>query len=463
MDKQRIFVHCVSPVYRRQFNLCVARALDLKEEGHDVALTYCDESSGTCSANLAGNPLTCASCKHSTVQAINGVGLTAIPIHAEAKHEPDLQPTNLEAKKVLATAVNSNLVTQLRMLPSEIKRTSVCRAIKRRYYRSVTRLHQDYRKLLWKLKPNRIEVLNGRHGCSKFPLLAANEFEIPFNALEYTLRKLPIVFKGHLPHDRIAFQNRLKTLPADLAIGEKYYSGRRNATFNKFAKQHLIFEPDPRASKFQSKVTFFLSSQDECASLGPEWKTIFSNDAEVVRQACERFPDKFFCVRFHPHQAGMPGDVAEPYRSFEHYPNLKIYLPDSKINTYELVSWSDCVVTFASTVAIEACWMEKPAIQLGPSFYDQLDISYTPSTVEEFFDLLRQDHLKPGNRENAARFAYFELEDFDEIRHLEINGRRNRVRGMKPRLRIGTALSKRANNLTREAIKTYRRFASKST
>jgi hypothetical protein len=458
MNPERILVHSVSPIYRRQFNLCVARALDLQEEGHEVAVSYCDEKSGTCSANLIGSPLACLSCRRAARQSIQSAGLAALPIHRES-NAPIVVAASLETKKELATAVFSNLVTQLRMMPGEINRTAACRLIKRRYFHTAMGLLRAYDKLVSRWKPDRIEVLNGRHACSKYALTVAAQRNIPFNVLEYTLRKLPIVFKGHLPHDRVAFQDRLKALPADEAVAEQYYSGRRSAVYNKFAKQHLRFDPDPKASRYKSRVTFFLSSQDECASLGPQWRNPFPDEATVVRAACERFPDTFFSVRFHPHQAGMPGDVVKPFAPLAHCENLQIYRPESKVNTYELVQWSDCVVTFASTVAIEACWMGKPAIQLGPSFYDRLGISYTPATMDAFLELLSRDTLEPGNRANAARFAYFELHDSDEIRHLEIEGRRNRIRGCKPRLWLGARFSKQVNNLARDLIKTYHRIA----
>ncbi|MEO1984676.1 MAG: hypothetical protein ABGZ24_29520, partial [Fuerstiella sp.] len=71
---------------------------------------------------------------------------------------------------------------------------------------------------------------------------------------------------------------------------------------------------------------------------------------------------------------------------------------------------------------VEACWMGKPAIMLGPSFFDQLDISYNPSTSVEFLRLLGQD-LAPKDPQNAARVASFEVFDFDPMRYVGHNGK----------------------------------------
>jgi len=228
---------------------------------------------------------------------------------------------------------------------------------------------------------------------------------------------------------------------------------RRSAAFNRFAKQHQTFEPDPRSEVYNRKITFFLSSQDECAALGRQWQSTFPPDVEVIRQACLRYPDVFFCVRFHPHQAKMPGDVESPFESLQDLDNLCIYGPHSVINTYELIDWSDCVVTFASTVGVESCWVGKPVIQLGPSFFDQLGVANTPATMDEFLTLLGDDSLPSGDRDNAARYAYFDVSDCDTIRHLDCDNGRNRVIGMRPKLRLGTRVSKRVNSLTRGILK----------
>ncbi len=469
MDSDRILLHCVSPIYRRQFNLVVGRAMDLQQDGNEVAVTYCDARAGVCSANLMGNPLACGSCRRSAKRLIEASGLKAIPLRpAGESAEPsrDVIPLNgptasgrRSVRRELLTAVNSNLITQLRMLGSELNQVSLSRLIKRRYFQTSCWLYETYLKVIDEFRPDRIEVVNGRHACSRFPLLAAANRGKAYNVLEYTVRKLPIVFRGHLPHERSAFQTRIKQLPVDWQIAEEYYQGRQSTRYNPFAKNLLDFAPEAEANNYERKVSFFLSSQDECASLGPEWRSPFADYASVIDKACRRFPQYYFCVRFHPHQANMPGDVESPFAEVEKLPNVKIYYPSSTINTYELVAWSDCIVTFGSTVAIEACWMGKPAIQLGPSFYDELDISYTPRTLDECFAVLEQPELQVGNRENAARFAYFELHDHDPIRHLEIANGRNRVLGMKGRVGLGTRLSKQVNGLTRQIIKTYYRLA----
>jgi len=453
MKSDRILVHTVSPIRRRQFNLAVARALDLQEDGHEVSVTYCDQKAGTCSANLVGNPVTCFFCRRSARRSIEDIGLQAIPVPSEPESVVEENPPSSAVCRALVTAVNSNLITQLRLLPVDLKKFFFVRHIKRRYFSTAISLYRSYTKLIQKIQPDRIELINGRHACSRFALLVANEHEVGYNVLEYTFRKLPIIFTGHIPHDRIAFQERVKSLPADEAVGEKYYSNRKSSAYNRFAKAHQSFDPEAMPDDCQYKVSFFLSSQDECASLGPEWRSSFPEDVAVIGEACRRFPEYFFCVRFHPHQAQMPGDVQSPFQTLGHFKNLKIYPPDSLVNTYDLVEWSDRIVTFGSTISIEACWMGKVAIQLGPSFYDNLNISYTPDSMEAFLDLLARRDLQPGDRTNAARFAYFSLFEHDEIRHLEIQGRRNRVRGMTRNRRIGNAISKQVNNMTCNVIK----------
>ena len=66
--------------------------------------------------------------------------------------------------------------------------------------------------------------------------------------------------------------------------------------------------------------------------------------------------------------------------------------------------------------------MGKPVILLGPSFYDQLDVAYTPEHLAEAHRLLRSD-LPPKGAGNAARAANYFLKGYDQVAFLGHNGR----------------------------------------
>ncbi|MGB0740567.1 MAG: hypothetical protein ACPGXX_10890, partial [Planctomycetaceae bacterium] len=119
---------------------------------------------------------------------------------------------------------------------------------------------------------------------------------------------------------------------------------------------------------------------------------------------------------------------------------------------YALIEWADTVVTFGSTVTIEACWMGRPAIMLGPSFYDALDIAYTPGSMEETHQLLRSK-LSPKDRTNCARWATFVETDWDDLPRLHHNGRTFVSDGFDAALPAAARLAKLSDNLFYRIVK----------
>ncbi len=277
--------------------------------------------------------------------------------------------------------------------------------------------------------------------------------------MEITGKQRPILFEGHAAHDRFRIQERMKSMPPDPDLAKNWYERRRTPSNNKFVKNHSKTFAPPNAANFRKKVSVFLSSQDEFESLGRAWKSPFPSFADVIREACLKNPDYLFCVRFHPNQASMTSDIFGPFQDIEQFPNAVIYYPLDTASTYALIDWSDVVVTFGSTVTAEACWTGKPAIMLGPSFYDQLDVGYTPSSMEEFLSLLRED-LSPRPADNAACIAVYSERESDQMRYVDHNGKRMVPRGVTLKRTWLARIARTTDNVFCRVVKTYSKWSS---
>ncbi|HCK41995.1 MAG TPA: hypothetical protein DHW22_10215 [Planctomycetaceae bacterium] len=445
-----VIFHLPPPMQKRAFHLMLAHAKQVHEEGEPVILTHCNLQAGTCSSNLTGSRLICAACRHSTRKTAEDVGLELVPLDMPEENATSNHLSRNENAELIE-GVNSCLITLLRVLKYDLNRLPLLRAIKRRNFRTASALLKSMNVLLSKRKVHRIEVLNGRYACMKIGLIAARKFGLPFNTLDFSCVGKPMVFRGHTPHNRSAIQERIRRNPTDVEVAQEYYSARKDRRLNPFARKHQYFELPSAPPDTQKKIAFFLSSQDECESLGPEWRSPFRNTAEVVEQACKAYPEYYFCVRFHPNQSKILSDITSDYHHLQNLSNLRIYYPTDEINTYSLVDWSDVVVTFASTVAIEACWSGKAVVQLGPSFFDQLDISYTPGSLDEFITLLGTN-TKPWPNDAAVQFANYDMNDFDELRYLDYSAGEEKPVGFH---RKGSALAtpaKKANNLANKIL-----------
>ena len=435
-------MHTAYPVWRKHTLVAMARAKQLQEQGHDVTLTYCDAAAGTCTANFAGNPVVCGICRSRTRRTAESLGLHAVPLRifehpyqplpVTASHAGTTNQITASASDALAVTgaervhllegVRSALVSTFRTMPADISRSWTISLIQRRFYRTAIRMLSSMKSLIAELQPDRIEVFNGRQACSRFCITAARSMGVNFSTLEVCARQHPMVFEGHTAHDRHEMQKRMLRNPADMELAERYFERRRSPRTNKFAKKHATDFVPPAATGFEKRATVFLSSQDEFESLGRDWKSPFPDYATVVRELCEEHPRTMFCIRFHPNQADISSDIRTPFHAVEQLPNVQVYYPETSANTYALINWSDVVVTFGSTVTVEACWMERPVILLGPSFYDALQVAYTPTDMREAHALLRGP-LQPGSRENCARWATFAETDWNDLPRLHHNGK----------------------------------------
>lgn len=452
---ERILVYAAYPLWRKNSLVGFARAKELQDEGHDVTVGYCAAKAGACICNQAGNPIVCGLCRTTTRLTAKRMGLKAIPLGAASSAAEEPANITLFERKELVDGVLSGLISVFRLLPADVKKRRLLRFLKRRTYATALRLLKDLKRVMSQQRPDRFEVFNGRHACSKSGLIAAKSLDIPFNTLEVTASRRPIIHHGHTAHDRSGIQARIKRMPIDMELAGRFYASRRRPRGNKFAKHHSHRFQVPSAEGFQRLVSIFLSSQDEFASLGKTWKSSFAKDHVVIERICRQFPETLFCIRFHPNQGGIKSDITSEFRKLEHLHNARIYYPAEPANTYHLVDASACVVVFNSTVAAEACWAGKPVIMIGPSFYDQLDIGYAPADERELSSLLARTDLAAKSRDNAARLAHYFLKEGDEMKYVHVENGHMTGLGVSRSLPILSIAARSCNTLSSEAIKPF--------
>lgn len=435
-------LHLAYPLWRKHLLVGVARAKELQEKGHPVTVTYCNADNGTCAANYFGNAMVCRICRSRAKTTAEQAGLQVVPLtvlgsQVQSVTSPDggapedthplanvgdsrtKGPQSVSPKEScdLQEGVQSGITSAFRSLPDDTSASQFIQSAKERYLATSQSLLVSMKQVLTEIRPQRVEVFSGRHACSRFALTAAKSLSIPFNTLEITATKRPIIFRGHTPHDRKKIQERIRSHAVDMELAERFYKGRRQPRGNRHTKrQQQAFTP-PSASGFRKKVSVFLSSQDEFEALGRDWESPFDDYVHVLDRLSSQYTDQLFCVRFHPNQGEMTSDVISPFRDIHSRPNVKLYLPDDSINTYGLIEWSDTVITFGSTVTVEACWMHKPVILMGRSFFDGLGVAHVPETVDEACALVGRD-LSPSDRTGAAQFASYFLTDGDSLKYI---------------------------------------------
>ena len=128
------------------------------------------------------------------------------------------------------------------------------------------------------------------------------------------------------------------------------------------------------------------------------------------------YKDYIFYIRVHPNLKNIMYKYhTDIYLLESKYKNVRVIPADSEISTYALLENCNKIITFGSTVGIEATYWGKPSILIGKSMYMNLDVTYNITDEKSLVNLLLEENLKAKPISNTLKYGYF------------IYGRRGRV------------------------------------
>ena len=159
-----VVVHAAYPLWRKHLLVTMARARELQDDGHKVAVTYCDATAGTCAANYASNPAACLVCRSRVCQTAAELGLQTIPLSVSPAIDQQQPALPFSEQRAILEGVQSGVISTFRTMPETARREPLIRHIKRRYFSNSVRLLKSMKTVVAELKPKRIEVFNGQIG-----------------------------------------------------------------------------------------------------------------------------------------------------------------------------------------------------------------------------------------------------------------------------------------------------------
>ena len=92
------------------------------------------------------------------------------------------------------------------------------------------------------------------------------------------------------------------------------------------------------------------------------------------------------------------------------YPNVTVVPPDSMVSSYTLLFNAEKVVTFGSTIGIEAVYWNKPSVLLRGAYYMKLGGCYVPKTPAEAVELVKAE-LMPQGSEGAIKYGFWVMKN----------------------------------------------------
>ncbi|HRA00782.1 MAG TPA: hypothetical protein PLJ62_11320 [Thermoflexales bacterium] len=248
-------------------------------------------------------------------------------------------------------------------------------------------------------RPDEFVIFNGRFAALQPALRAAQKLGISTLVHEQANALSRIyVTRNTSVHDIETAANNIERIFAESPlpyadkkeIAQKWFEDRRQSK----NKGGIHFVKDQREGLLPQtwnagafNVGIFVSSEDEFASL-TEWvNPHYASQNDGIRRVLESFatePGFRFYVRMHPNLAKLDNaQTRELTRIATQNANVEMIPAESPISTYGLLDACDAVITYGTTVGIEALFAGKPSFLMGRCFYERLPGLMRPASHEE--------------------------------------------------------------------------------
>lgn len=267
-----------------------------------------------------------------------------------------------------------------------------------------------------------VYLFNGRHAEFRGVFRAAQALKTEARLYEYgSVITKYAVYENYLPHSienttrlvNKAWSNcRDEKLRMEIARNffEVKFYGTDSLSYTKDQNRKLL--PENFISD-KKNIVIFNSSEDELVAIGDEWNNkLYSSQIDGIVKVCKSLQqfqnanDYHIYLRMHPNLIGVDNPENELLKKLD--PSVfTIIPPESKISSYTMMEKANLVMAFGSTMGMEATYWGKPSIQIGPSYYQELDATYFPQTHEEVMELIRSKDLEPKSRIGAFKYGYY--------------------------------------------------------
>jgi Capsule polysaccharide biosynthesis protein len=275
------------------------------------------------------------------------------------------------------------------------------------FFQSAMSVFLTVRQFLETHPVDRVYVFNGRFATLRAVLRAAQQCDVDCQVHERgaTLNKFEL-YDNHLPHDIDAIYRMINSSWNDESVdiqtksdvGAKWFHDRRSRVETNWVSFTKIQQERQLPPDFDSKrrnIAIFPSSDDEFVAIGDSWRhTLYPTQVEGIKRICSellrRNSEIHVYVRMHPNMISVENRAKQEMLRLS-FPNLTVLAPEDTVDTYALLDSVEKVVTFGSSIGIEACYWQKNSILLGPCFYQDLAGPRRPRTHDEVITAILED------------------------------------------------------------------------
>jgi hypothetical protein len=403
------------------------------DKGDSVSLIGCNGELLSCDVNLHHNAETCLKCVGRRIAGLKLLSTRIIItphylLNEENKKEirsldccfqkvAELEGWYIENFEIgyslLSTLISASrdpypLVSQYRPMLLNLARSALA------VYRSIQN-HIDAQPV------DRVYVFNGRYAPMRaaFRACQSKGVECLTHEVGSTIHHYSL-FENALPHDSDYVERLIRQAwcnPENLGErdekGRKFYLDRAKGiahTWFSFVKdqQEDLLPLDWNPAK--KNIVIFSSSEDEFQGIDNSWKNrLYANQLDGLEQIVKSLTGDcdglHLYLRLHPNTKGMDNEYNQKMRVLQ-APFLTIIQPEEPVSSYALLRAANQIVTFGSTVGIEAVFWGVPSILVGKAFYENLGGTYNPRSHNELLSMIHGE-LAPKDRQAALMYGYF--------------------------------------------------------
>lgn len=283
---------------------------------------------------------------------------------------------------------------------------------------TLIRLHQ----------PSTILVFNGRLACTRPIAEAASALGVPCLYHERGGGVARYVVDDRPTHDYAATRRRIAQAwqeagPDRDEVAKSFFALRRagdgTGWLSYVGGQKKGRVPPRRAKK---RVVYFSTSEDEfVASDDLVRHALFASQRDAMRFLIgyvERHDDVELIVRVHPHLTQKSPRERSWWDGLQGR-NVVVESSSSRTDSYALAESADVVLTYGSSMGVEAAYLGKPLILLADSDYRDLGCAYVPESIPDLEGLLSRELLEAKPLESCLPFGYYYLMRGRSYRHYE--------------------------------------------
>ncbi len=430
----KILFCAINGVNAPHFEQLLDILLTHKEQGDDVYIVQCRGHLKYCYANLYNDKSLCQYCRDRFDYAMELIKLDKdhilqlpqkeVPEDVYNKTFRDIEEVKRYSYgtfKELGSCVASIIVDITNdHKPNVAQHTE---AIKK-YLKSTYAAFLGMQEIVENLKPDYAILFNGRSLDCRANLQVMRNHNIPFDTFErggYHDRYM--LFHNTMCQNLGTIRDSLKEIVENATEEEwkkakEFFDlrrGRKSTNWRSFTTSQKEGTLPANLDKTKKIITIFNSSVSEYVCVPDLIPGIFPEDIIAIREIALYFKDKpqyQVYLRVHPHlkdklkNTQMQEIVA---LKEENIPNFTVIMPQGIIDTYALLEASDKVITFGSTMGLEATYWGKPSILIGDAYWRTLDVAYEPKNPQELFDLLTTDNLPAKPAEKALQCGLREI------------------------------------------------------